>query len=261
MIAADVATFLPDDFLVKVDRASMAHGLEVRPPLLDHELLELAARIPSAYKVRGGQTKWIFKRAYRDALPGDVVRRPKHGLRGPDRRLAPRPPARDSSRRPSWTRGPASPTWSTRAPPAGSTAPTCAGTGRHGGVLWSLLILARWAERYLGPQPPESSAARGQRAIAYRSSCTRPRSAEAVHVVGPADPATRLATCTRQLPRADGAARSDEPLRSPSPSRSPSASPSPGGRWRDPRGSPPARPGRPAGRPADRPWPAGPTGA
>jgi asparagine synthase (glutamine-hydrolysing) len=43
MLSADVATVLPDDFLVKVDRASMAHGLEVRPPLLDHELLELAA--------------------------------------------------------------------------------------------------------------------------------------------------------------------------------------------------------------------------
>ena len=47
MIAADVATVLPDDFLVKVDRASMANGLEVRPPLVDHELMELAARIPS----------------------------------------------------------------------------------------------------------------------------------------------------------------------------------------------------------------------
>src|SRR5262249_24858215 len=52
MFAADVAVVLPDDFLVKVDRASMAHGLEVRPPLLDHELLELAARIPSDLKVR-----------------------------------------------------------------------------------------------------------------------------------------------------------------------------------------------------------------
>src|SRR5262249_32984720 len=51
MIAADVGTLLPDDFLVKVDRASMAHGLEVRPPLLDHELFELAARVPSAWKV------------------------------------------------------------------------------------------------------------------------------------------------------------------------------------------------------------------
>ena len=80
MIAADVATVLPDDFLVKVDRASMAHGLEARPPLLDHELLELAARIPSSFKVRGGQTKWILKQAYRQVLSDEVVFRPKHGF-------------------------------------------------------------------------------------------------------------------------------------------------------------------------------------
>src|SRR5207253_2795108 len=69
MIAADVATLLPDDYLVKVDRASMANGLEVRPPLLDHELLELTARLPSRWKVRNGETKWLFKQAYQDRLP------------------------------------------------------------------------------------------------------------------------------------------------------------------------------------------------
>ena len=92
MIAADVATLLPDDFLVKVDRASMACGLEVRPPLLDHELLELAARIPSRCKVRDGETKWIFKQAFRGRrLPAAILGRPKQGfdipvdawLRGP----------------------------------------------------------------------------------------------------------------------------------------------------------------------------------
>ena len=69
MIAADVATLLPDDFLVKVDRASMAHGLEARPPLLDHELLELAARIPSRFKIQEGQTKWLFKEAFSERCP------------------------------------------------------------------------------------------------------------------------------------------------------------------------------------------------
>src|SRR5205085_8262704 len=80
MIAADVGILLPDDFLVKVDRASMAHGLEVRPPFLDHELLELAARIPSRWKVRAGETKWILKQAYRQRLPAAVVRRRKQGF-------------------------------------------------------------------------------------------------------------------------------------------------------------------------------------
>jgi asparagine synthase (glutamine-hydrolysing) len=55
MIHADLLTLLPDDYLVKVDRASMACGLEVRPPLLDHELLELTARIPSRLKIRDGK--------------------------------------------------------------------------------------------------------------------------------------------------------------------------------------------------------------
>ena len=61
MISADVEMLLPDDFLTKVDRASMAVGLEVRPPLVDHEFLELCAQIPSSLKVRNGETKWLFK--------------------------------------------------------------------------------------------------------------------------------------------------------------------------------------------------------
>src|SRR5262249_2600935 len=83
MLAADVAVILPDDFLVKVDRASMAHGLEARPLLLDHELFELAARIPSRWKVRGGTTKWVLKEAFRDRLPPAVVDRPKRGFEMP----------------------------------------------------------------------------------------------------------------------------------------------------------------------------------
>jgi len=61
MIATDSAMLLPDDFLSGGPR-SMAHGLEARPPLLDHELLELAGRIPSEYKFREKKTKWIFKK-------------------------------------------------------------------------------------------------------------------------------------------------------------------------------------------------------
>ncbi len=156
MIAADVAVLLPDDFLVKVDRASMAHGIELRPPLLDHELFELAARIPSDLKVRHGETKWIFKEAYRDRLPADVIWRKKHGFdvpldawfRGPLRErfeegvLAPGAPAGDLI-----DAAAASELWRAHR----------AGTGRHGDILWSLLMLACWAERYL--RAPELLAA------------------------------------------------------------------------------------------------------
>jgi asparagine synthase (glutamine-hydrolysing) len=152
MIAADVNVVLPDDFLVKVDRASMAHGLEVRPPLLDHELLELAARIPSRFKVRGGQTKWILKEAYRGRLPDDLLDRPKHGFEIPVD---------------SWLRGPLREQFESavldprarvgdlvdQATARGVYRAHLSGRGRHGGILWSLLLLARWADRYLGTPP------------------------------------------------------------------------------------------------------------
>jgi asparagine synthase (glutamine-hydrolysing) len=158
MLAADVGTLLPDDFLVKVDRASMAHGLEVRPPLLDHELMELAARIPSAWKVRQGKTKWLFKEAYRGVLSDALVDRPKHGfeipidawLRGPLREtfeaavLAPSARARDLV---------------DQATARSLYRSHLSGVGRHGNVLWALLVLARWAEGYLPASPVVSSRA------------------------------------------------------------------------------------------------------
>ena len=57
----DFVTYLPDDILVKVDRASMAVGLEVRSPLLDHRVVEFALGLPMAFKQHGGETKWLLK--------------------------------------------------------------------------------------------------------------------------------------------------------------------------------------------------------
>ena len=65
----DIKTYLTDDILVKVDRASMANSLEVRCPLLDHKLMELIATMPSNLKLRNGQGKYIFKKAMRRVLP------------------------------------------------------------------------------------------------------------------------------------------------------------------------------------------------
>jgi asparagine synthase (glutamine-hydrolysing) len=150
MLAADVGTILPDDFLVKVDRASMAHGLEVRPPLLDHELMELAARIPSVWKVHRGKTKWVFKEAYRHLLSDALIDRPKHGFEVPVN---------------AWLRGPLRETFESAVLDPGARVADLvdqsaarslyrshlSGLGRHGAVLWSLLVLACWAERYLAP--------------------------------------------------------------------------------------------------------------
>jgi asparagine synthase (glutamine-hydrolysing) len=79
----DIKTYLADDILAKVDRASMAHALEVRVPLLDHEVMEYAARIPARYKLHRGEGKYIFKRALQDLLPPEVLNRPKMGFSPP----------------------------------------------------------------------------------------------------------------------------------------------------------------------------------
>jgi asparagine synthase (glutamine-hydrolysing) len=79
----DVKTYLPDDILVKVDRASMANSLEVRAPLLDHRLIELTTRIPSSLKLRGTVGKYIFKKSLESVLPEDVLYRKKMGFAVP----------------------------------------------------------------------------------------------------------------------------------------------------------------------------------
>lgn len=76
-------TYLPDDLLVKVDRTSMAHGLETRSPFLDTALVEYAATLPADMKLRRGQLKYILKKAFADFLPGDVITRPKQGFAVP----------------------------------------------------------------------------------------------------------------------------------------------------------------------------------
>ena len=76
----DIKTYLVDDILTKVDRASMAHSLEVRVPLLDHQVMEYAAQIPAHYKLRGGEGKYVLKQAVEHLVPPEILRRPKMGF-------------------------------------------------------------------------------------------------------------------------------------------------------------------------------------
>jgi asparagine synthase (glutamine-hydrolysing) len=80
---ADLKIYLPNDVLVKVDRMSMAHGLEVRAPLLDRRVVEAAFRIPASLKLAGGRTKHLLRALARGHLPPSVVDRPKHGFDAP----------------------------------------------------------------------------------------------------------------------------------------------------------------------------------
>lgn len=76
----DIKTYLPGDILVKVDRASMAHALEVRVPILDHVFMEWVGRLAPAMKLHGQEGKYIFKKALEPHLPKDVLYRPKMGF-------------------------------------------------------------------------------------------------------------------------------------------------------------------------------------
>ncbi|MBF8300103.1 MAG: Asparagine synthase, glutamine-hydrolyzing [Acidobacteria bacterium] len=79
----DLNHYLPLDILTKVDRMTMAHSLEARPPLLDHRLVEFAATIPARFRLRDGTTKYLFKQAMRGVLPDSIIDRQKQGFAVP----------------------------------------------------------------------------------------------------------------------------------------------------------------------------------
>jgi asparagine synthase (glutamine-hydrolysing) len=79
----DIKTYLPEDILVKVDRMSMAHSLEVRTPILDHKLIEYVGSLPSSLKLKGKESKYIFKKMMENRLPKNILYRKKQGFSVP----------------------------------------------------------------------------------------------------------------------------------------------------------------------------------
>ena len=145
---ADLCVYLADDILVKVDRMSMATSLETRAPFLDVNLMELAYSIPSELKIRNGERKYILKQALRDVLPTGILRRPKEGFSIPMK---------------NWLRGDLAPIMRDLLAPErigqrGWFSPVAvtrlidshlSGRDNHAHVLFSLMVLERWAESVL----------------------------------------------------------------------------------------------------------------
>jgi asparagine synthase (glutamine-hydrolysing) len=143
MFYMDIKTFLADSILPKVDRMTMAFGLEARTPWLDYRLVELGARLPVSWKVTSFDTKRIFKDAMRGQVPDEIVRRRKAGFHAP---LA------------AWFRGPLRDlVEETLAPAAVASLPMLQvpavsrlvrehldGRANHAFKLWGLMTLVRW---------------------------------------------------------------------------------------------------------------------
>jgi asparagine synthase (glutamine-hydrolysing) len=146
LLKLNMDTYLVDDLLVKMDRTSMAHGLEVRSPFLDTELAEFTARLTPGLKVRGLSLKRVLKRAVSDLLPEDILKRPKRGFGVPlDRWFR-----EDLESYTSSMLGPGARVRRHIRPEAldAMLAEHRSGAGRHGHALWSLLTLEIFLRRH-----------------------------------------------------------------------------------------------------------------
>lgn len=146
MRLVDMQTYLPDDILVKVDRASMAVSLEARVPLLDHRIAEHAFSVPPHRLVRGGRSKWLLRQVLYRYVPPALVERPKMGfavpigdwLRGPLREWAEDLLSEKALATSGITAAPVRERWRQHV----------SGSQRHDYPLWTILMLQAWMRRW-----------------------------------------------------------------------------------------------------------------
>lgn len=139
---ADLKFWLPGDILTKVDRTSMAVSLEAREPLLDHRLIEFAAALPHRMRVRGGQGKWLLKKAMRRYLPDDILYRPKQGFVTPIKEWL-RGPLANEAKATTTNSALARSAWFDKSALSSLVDAHLSGLADNSRVLWQLLMLER----------------------------------------------------------------------------------------------------------------------
>lgn len=146
---ADLKIWLPGDILTKVDRTSMAVGLEAREPLLDHRLVEFGARLPASMRLHRGTGKWLMKRSLERYLPRDILYRPKMGFVTPISDWF-RGALADEAEALTRSRFLADSGWLAMPTVARLVEAHRSGRADHGRTLWQLMMLERAGRRLFG---------------------------------------------------------------------------------------------------------------
>ncbi|MDN4632812.1 asparagine synthase (glutamine-hydrolyzing) [Sphingomonas sp. PsM26] len=146
---ADLQHWLPGNVLTRTDRTSMAVGLETRAPLLDHRLVEFAAKLPAGMRLRGGQGKWLMKKALERYLPKDVLYRPDMARTTPTSAWFRGPLADEAAALPR-SRVLGGTGWFDPATIARIAADHRNGVAEHGRTLWQFVMLERAMARLFG---------------------------------------------------------------------------------------------------------------